>query len=209
MFGKIKSQARIGLKNNFGRLILATFIISLISLTASLLTLLPLHIFPAHGSFLVQFMEYIAMTLIKGVFVLIILLFFEPLNTGYTNLLLKTYDGESFNMENLFEYYKKNPKKIIISLFLTKLAFAGIIIGFIFAYGIVMSIIYSILPETAAYAIIFASMIPFVLFISIYILMPWGLLYYIVADEPEISASELIKKSFDIIKGRRWDMILF
>ena len=126
-----------------------------------------------------------------------------PLTVGYSRVHLDLIDGKPVDIGSIFSYFKKAYwKSVGIYTLLILRVLACMLI--LFAFIICGAIVGAVLDNTAIFATI--SLIGCVAFTAALVVVAYrySLAPYILAEYPEMRATDVMRNSRTLMKGRKW-----
>ena len=186
--GDLKRAAKAALRGNYGILIMASIVSSLLSFLGSTLTAA---LFPGDSVLAIA---------LSQIFAVILSLVFSIVTAGYSYMLLKVARKGSCVLGDLFYFFQSHPDRVIIAS--TVLAVIDVVATFPATY-------YNLAVEPGAsmeaqmewlttYSVIF--MVTSIL--SMLIGIPFAMIYFLLSDNEEMGGMQAVKTSARMMKGR-------
>lgn len=186
--GDLKRAAKAALRGNYGILIMASMVSSLLSFLGSTLTAA---LFPGDSVLTIA---------LSQIFAVILSLVFSIVTAGYSYMLLKVAREGSCVLGDLFYFFHSHPDRVIIAS--TVLAVIDLVATFPATY-------YNLAVEPGAsmeaqmewlttYSVIF--MVTSIL--SMLIGIPFAMIYFLLSDNEEMGGMQAVKTSARMMKGR-------
>jgi len=149
---------------------------------------------------------YFAISSALGFIPPLLIILMPPLIVGVSKMSLSAIRAESVDLENLFDGFKSFGVAVIASLLFTLIIIAWMIIPillmfFLMAGGAAMQ---NPLMMAVAVPVFLISMIP-----AIIAQFNYALIYFIIADNPGITATEALKLSKTMMRGHRLAYFVF
>ena len=132
------------------------------------------------------------------------------LNVGILSFLMKICCGQkdSANFSDLFYGFRCNPGKAIL-LYLLNILYLlpgaliyAIALAFL-AFSTIADGIMNVHVSPALFLVLFIIIILFIIY-ACYIQLTYGLVYFLLLDYPDLSVSQIWKRSAQLMKGNRW-----
>lgn len=186
---ELKKLARIALKGKFGIFIGAFLIYSAIATAASIIT----------NALAATAYDYMRIILLFGI-QLILTFVWAIFSAGFTFQGMKAARGEKVSLGDIFYGFTHSPDRFII-ITLLELLIAVVL----FAPSVIFMIVFSytmprmVLSLMAIPLLLYIAALVFVVIISLGI----SLAYYLIIDNPEMSAIDSLKTSWRIMKGHK------
>ena len=196
VYSDLRKEAREKLSGKWGKAFLITLVCSAIDL-------------------LYVVLYYISTASILPLIALIFTIISTPLSLAYTISLFKLFNNEDINLSNFFtlgfQFFGKSWSitfRIILKILI-------LIVFFIFC---IIGSTYYIVFKTILSSLVISLLMPFILIFLwaiIYgifsIILTMKLYYYklsfiIIAENPELSAKEVVEKSKELMTGKRWKL---
>ncbi len=175
---ELKRLAREQLKTNLGMLFLCTLIIAAISSV-------PLF-------FIVDFPSMSILSLI------ILLIIAAPLSLGTVMFYLEVASGAAPQLTTIFQGFHQFGQSFLTFLLISLISVA---------YGWLIDIPLALALNSNSWGLYFLYYIV-LLILTIVLFLPFSWIYYVMADQPELSAVEVLMESRRIMKGHLWEYIL-
>lgn len=186
--GDLKRAAKAALRGNYGILIMASMVSSLLSFLGSTLTAA---LFPGDSVLAIA---------LSQIFAIILSLVFSIVTAGYSYMLLKVAREGSCVLGDLFYFFHSHPDRVIIAS--TVLAVIDVVATFPATY-------YNLAVEPGAsmeaqmewlttYSVIF--MVTSIL--SMLIGIPFAMIYFLLSGNEEMGGMQAVKTSARMMKGR-------
>lgn len=186
---RLKSMARGQLLGNYGTLIGATLIVSLITFAVTF-TLNTIIAFTIGYEQVTGYLVYYA---VLSFFQLFLSIF----NVGYARLYLNFTCNRPYRVSDVFYGFQAHPGKAILLILFQSLIALGCSIPFCIAAGIYMA-------TSSPFVIVLMALTGIVSFAaSIYFTLLFSQVFYLLVDLPRYSAWELMKISAKIMKGQK------
>lgn len=186
--GDLKRAAKAALRGNYGILIMASMVSSLLTFLGSTLTAA---LFPGDSVLAIA---------LSQIFAIILSLVFSIVTAGYSYMLLKVAREGSCALGDLFYFFRSHPDRVIIAS--TVLAVIDVVATFPATY-------YNLAVEPGAsmeaqmewlttYSVIFLV----TSILSMLIGIPFAMIYFLLADNEGMGGIQAVKASARMMKGK-------
>ena len=186
--GDLKRAAKAALRGNYGILIMASMVSSLLTFLGSTLTAA---LFPGDSVLAIA---------LSQIFAIILSLVFSIVTAGYSYMLLKVAREGSCVLGDLFYFFRSHPDRVIIAS--TVLAVIDVVATFPATY-------YNLAVEPGAsmeaqmewlttYSVIFLV----TSILSMLIGIPFAMIYFLLADNEGMGGIQAVKASARMMKGK-------
>lgn len=186
--GDLKRAAKTALKGNYGILIMASMIGSVLSFFGTTLTTA---LFPG---------DSVLSIVLSQLFAIILSLVFSIVTAGYSYMLLKVAREGSCVLGDLFYFFRSHPDRVIVAS--TVLAVIDVVATFPATY-------YNLAVEPGTsmeaqmewlttYSVIFLV----TSILSMLLGIPFAMIYFLLSDNEEMGGIQAVKESARMMKGR-------
>jgi uncharacterized membrane protein len=182
-----KKEAKLALKGRYGMVILGMMVTSLVNVAASILTDF---FFPGSGVFT---------TVLAEIFSFLISLVTNVVAAGYAYMVLKLARGEEAQVGDLWYFFKNSPDRVIL---------AGFVMGVLQWIASVPTMIYTYTVDQGTtdaalmeWQMNFLLLMLLSIVLQLLLTLPFTLVYYILADRPEMGGFVALRESARMMKG--------
>ena len=186
---ELKSLARETLKGKYGTFIGTTAIYALIVFGASLVVTLSTMGIRGNASLIIQMC-------LQFVLVFVWMLF----SVGFIHQSMQACRGQAIGIKDLFYGFSHNPDRFIVLSLLMTLIAVVMLLPFI-----ILFVIGGMLGGSAATIMMTIGMLFYIVAIVFLIILTYGLAlcYYLILDNPGMTAIESMKESWKLMKGNK------
>ena len=188
-----KFYAKQALRGNYSIVIAATMALNALNLVGSYMTG---ELFPSMSARDIVLSEIFAfiLTLVLCVF-----------SAGMYYMMLNMARGQDFSFGDLIYFFRNQPDRVIVASVV--LALIGWLTGLpanIYAYTAEVNTLEEQIAYWGMYMLLFLGGLA----LNFILTVPFTLIYYILADEEQLSGFETVKESVRLMKGHIWQFIL-
>lgn len=133
-----------------------------------------------------------------------------PLTVGLSKMHLDLLDRKEFSLGGIFRPFKECFGRSVrlyarYTLVLVGIALLGVVAMMIGIFG-VTAILALLAPEIAPFIMIFLMIILYIALILAVMAfaLRYAMVFFLIADRPELSAKEAMRASAEMMKGRKW-----
>ncbi len=191
---ELKSLARQAMAGNTGWLILALVAYSILGFGGSMITDV---FFPGSDlpALILSQAFYFLLTLVFGIFY-----------AGVRLLYLNAARGREFSLENLVYFFKNNPDHVIVCTFAVALVSLLVSIPInIYTYHLEVG---NTIEEQMAWAVQTLMLTAASSLLAELLTIPFEMIYFLLADDPEMTGTQAIKGSVKMLKGKLGKLLL-
>lgn len=185
---ELKRGARQALNGKMGTAIGATVAVGALSFVGSMISG---QLFPG-----ITLLDII----LNQLFLTILMLIFSVFSAGLSYMYLNMARGREFSFGNLIHFFKNHPDRIITATIV--LAVLDLLSSIPLNCYIYMVEPGTNAPEVVGWMTSYAVLMLVTTVLSILLSIPFSMMYYLLADNPEMTGFEAIKASMRLMKGK-------
>jgi uncharacterized membrane protein len=189
-----KACAKQALKGNYGSAILGMILVTVITAFGSMFTSALFE-----GTSLLE-------VVLSQLFLFILTLIISVFDAGLCYMYLNMARRQAFSMNDLLYFFRNQPDRVIVAGFV--LAVIEIIAFLPYYYFSYQPVTFYTIDQQLAWMEQLMVLMLLGLVLKTLLGMPFVLAYYLLADNPEMSGLEALKRSVLLMKGHMWQYLL-
>lgn len=190
----LKRNAKQALRGNYGILIMASVATAGLGLLGSMLTMA---LFPGYG---------ITDMILSQVFSVILSLVLSVITAGFSYMILSVARGNGCSMGDLFHFFKSHPDRVIVATIV--LAVINVLATIPVTYYNFTVSVGSSLEAQMEWLVNYGMLILVTSILNVVLSIPFAMIYFLLADNSEMSGMEAVKASARMMKGKIGKYIL-
>lgn len=182
-----KRLARMSLKGNYAFPVLALVISTVVSVMGNSLTS---GLFPGTSA---------SALILSQIFAFILSLVISVFTAGISYLYLNIARRKSFSFSDLLYFFKNQPDRVIIATLV--LTVIDLIVTIPVNYYGLTADPGTTMEEYSTWAVTYLGLLLGAIILNMLLTLPFVLVYYLLADEPQLSGFQALKESMKMMKG--------